>query len=328
MIRKPAHSAILLLAAHALGACADPGSSKAGSDEHAAAATRPYMGQTPPGVTPVLFAPGVVNTEAIELNGVFSPAGREFFFTRIVDDVFTMHRSVLGNDGWSNPRPVHPYAGGERVMAVDMAYSTDGRELYFLGRGSTDLVPGERNGLNLWVSERKGNAWSIARVVPPPVSTEHSESYPCTVSDGSLYFSSRRPGGHGASDIYRAQRLANGTLAEPINVGLPINTEHSEGDTFVAPDESYLIVSSCRPGGFGQGDLYISFRDEDGDWRQPVNLGESINSEQVDFCPMVTPDGKYLFFSRRWGASWDETTRCEVFWVDVRVLDRFRPQSR
>ena len=96
----------------------------------------------------------------------------------------------------------------------------------------------------------------------------------------------------------------------------------------VAPDESYLIVSSGRPGGFGQGDLYISFRDEDGDWRQPVNLGESINSEQVDFCPMVTPDGKYLFFSRRWGASWDETTRCEVFWVDVRVLDRFRPQSR
>ena len=200
MIRRPWRPVISLLAALALAACVHQGSSKAGSDEHASAATSPYMGQMPPGVRPVLFAPGVVNTDAIELNGVFSPEGREFFFTRIVDGVFTMHRSVLGDNDWSKPRPIHPYAGGERVTAVDMAYSTDGRELYFLGSGSTDLVPGERNGLNLWVSERKGNGWSTARVVPPPVSTEHSESYPCTVSDGSLYFSSRRPGGHGASD--------------------------------------------------------------------------------------------------------------------------------
>jgi hypothetical protein len=39
---------------------------------------------------------------------------------------------------------------------------------------------------------------------------------------------------------------------------------------------------------------------------------------------MMTPDGKYLFFSRRWGATWEETTAGDVFWVDARVLDRFR----
>ena len=327
MIRKPGRPVILLLATLALALWAHPGASKAGSDEHAGAAAGPYMGQTPPGVTPVLFAPGLVNTEAIELNGVFSPEGHEFFFTRIVDDVFTMHRSVLGNDGWSRPRPVHPYAGGERVMAVDMAYSTDGQELYFLGRGSTDLVPGEHNGLNLWVSERKGDGWSTARVVPPPVSTEHPESYPCTVSDGSLYFSSRRPGGHGASDIYRAQRLADGTFAEPINVGLPINTEHSEGGYIRCagrelPDRHLGSPRRVRP----RRSVHLLPRRKTEIGARPVNLGESINSEQVDFCPMVTPDGKYLFFSRRWGASWDETTRGEVFWVDARVLDRLTPR--
>ncbi len=285
-----------------------------------------YLGQKPPGMTPELFAPGVVNTEAIELNGVFSPDGREFFFTRIVDGVFTMYRSVLEPGGWSDYQQVHPYEGDERQMAVDMAFAPDGNTLYFLGRGSTDIVPGERNGLNLWSMERRGDGWTKARVVPPPVSTEHRESYPCVVADGSLYFSSNRPGGLGEFDIYRAQRKADGTFAEPVNVGPPINTEKSEGDTYVALDESYLIVAARRPDGLGQGDLYVSFRGEDGRWGTPHNLGAPINSDQTDFCPMVTPDGAYLFFSRRWGATWDETTEGKIYWVSAKVLDQFRPR--
>src|SRR5262245_64730542 len=51
----------------------------------------PYLGQPVPGLTPELFAPGIVSTEAIELNGVFSPDGREFYFTRVVDGLDTMH---------------------------------------------------------------------------------------------------------------------------------------------------------------------------------------------------------------------------------------------
>ena len=90
--------------------------------------------------------------------------------------------------------------------------------------------------------------WPPARV-PSPVSTEAREIYPCVVADGSLYFSSNRPGSLGGSDIWRAQRLPDGGFAEPVNLGAPINTEHGEGDTWVAPDESYLVLTSGRPGG-------------------------------------------------------------------------------
>jgi hypothetical protein len=62
----------------------------------------------------------------------------------------------------------------------------------------------------------------------------------------------------------------------------------------------------------------------DGRWGELVNLGDTINSDQTDYCPMVTPDGKYLFYSRRWGATWAETTAGDVFWVDAGVLDQFR----
>ena len=147
-----------------------------------------YLGETPPGMMPQLFVPGLVNTDAIELNGVLSPDGREFFFTRIVDGVFTMHRRVLEHDKWSEPRPLSVYEGGEKATAVDMTYSPDGRMLYFLGRGSTDLVRGDNN-LDLWIVERVGDGWSKARLWPPPVSPEHHDAYPRVVGDGRLYFS-------------------------------------------------------------------------------------------------------------------------------------------
>ena len=65
----------------------------------------PYMGQSPPGLTPVLFAPGVVNTEAVELNGVFTPDLREFFFARGINGARpTMFHSQLTGGKWSAPR--------------------------------------------------------------------------------------------------------------------------------------------------------------------------------------------------------------------------------
>ena len=158
-----------------------------------------YLGQRPPGETPALFAPGIVNTAAIELNGVVSPDGREFFFTRVIDDVFIMHRCLLGEDGgWSDPEPVYTYPDRAPGLAVDMAYSPDGSRLYFLGRYSAELEAEETNS-DLFVIERQGNGgWSLASALSAPVNTpDYKESYPSVVADGSLYFSSDRPGGQG-----------------------------------------------------------------------------------------------------------------------------------
>ena len=40
---------------------------------------------------------------------------------------------------------------------------------------------------------------------------------------------------------------------------------------------------------------------------------------------MVTPDGRYLFFSRLYGGSWENATGGDVLWIDARFLDKFRP---
>lgn len=278
-----------------------------------------YFGQPTPGLTPQLFAPGIVNTTAIEFNGVFSPDGREFMFGRHVAGVDTMFYSMLQAGQWSAPVRFAAFPG---TVSGDMAFSPDGQELYFLGEHPNEYAPGAPT-WDIWVSRRVEGKWAPARVVPAPVSTAALEVYPVVVADGSLYFSSDRAG-EGRLDLFRAQRLADGNFDEPVPLGAPINGEFRTGDTFVAPDESYVIISSARSPGLGRGDLFVSFRRDDGSWGEPIHLGDVINTADHEFCPMVTPDGKYLFFSRMYGGSWDTATGGDVFWVDAKIIEQFR----
>jgi hypothetical protein len=282
-----------------------------------------YLGEPIPADTPRMFAPDMVSTDAVELNGVFSPDFQEFFFARLIDGVQTLHHSILERGVWSSPRPLYLFPGQTRATADDMALSPDGQRLYFLGRHPHAYDP-RGTSPDIWVSERVNGRWAPANVVPPPVSTSAMEVYPVVVADGSLYFTSSRPGGIGPSDLYRAQRLPDGSFAEPVNVGPPINTEFGIGDTYVSPDERFMVFGSRRPPSFGSGDLFVSFRSDDGTWSEPVNLGESINTSMIDYCPMITPDGAFLFFSRRNAGTWADAKEGDVYWVSVRILDQFR----
>lgn len=80
------------------------------------------------------FAPGLVSTDAIELNGVFSPDLREFYFTRVVDGVDTMHQIILADGRWRSPRELLLLPNRARAEAADMVLSRDGQELFFLCR--------------------------------------------------------------------------------------------------------------------------------------------------------------------------------------------------
>jgi Tol biopolymer transport system component len=140
--------------------------------------------------------------------------------------------------------------------------------------------------------------------------------------DGTLYFSSDRDGGEGGLDLYRAPRVA-GRYPAAYNLGPPVNTGDGDDLPFIAPDESYLIFASDRPGGLGNRDLYVSFR-VDGRWTAPRNLGSPINSPAWDIYPSVSPDGRYLFFTRRQG--WEPDDDSDIFWVSAAFLPRLRAE--
>ena len=125
----------------------------------------------------------------------------------------------------------------------------------------------------------------------------------------------------GRRDVYKSV-LRNDRYSKIENLGSNVNTRYDEGDAFIAPDESFIIVCGMgRPDCLGSGDLYISFRKEDGGWTMYQHMGKSINSPFSDYCPYVTPDGKYLFFtSRRTGAD-------DIYWVDAKVIEDLKPDE-
>jgi hypothetical protein len=290
------------------------------------AALIPYLGQPVPGLTPERFAPGIVCTKAVELNGVFSPDGREFYFARLIDGIDTMHQIAFANGKWGAPRELLLFPNRVRAESADMAFSPDGQELYFLA-DFPRAAAGQKPNYDIWRSRRVNGDWATAELVPPPISTKADELYPIVGNDGSLYFNSDRPGRLGESDIFRAARRPDGSFDTPVNIGGPINSEHGSGDMCLAPDESYLIMTPKLPGGRGRGDLHVSFRQPDGSWGELRNLGDRVNTAAHEWCPMVTPDGKYLFFSRWFGTKWGDGGDGEVYWVDIRVLDQFRPKA-
>jgi len=273
--------------------------------------TGPYLGQQPPGATPKMFAPGTVCTDEHELNSVFSPDGREFYFTRRIGGRYTIVWMRMGADGkWSDPEPL---AFCRQASGVDPALSTDGRHLYF-GSGRA----GTLGDSDIWRSDRTPDGWSEAVHLGDAVNSAGNENHPGLTADGTLYFHSGGHGGHGASDIFRC-RLVNGRYGEPENLGEMINSSGGEFDPYVSPDEGMLIFSSSdRPDGFGAGDLYVSFRKKDGSWTRAVNLGAEINSPETDYCAKISPDGRYFFFSSR------KRGNSDVYWVSADVVRRLK----
>ena len=144
--------------------------------------------------------------------------------------------------------------------------------------------------------DRVGDGWSLAKYLEAPINNGRRALYPSVSNNGTMFFQAVRDDSFGSRDIYYS-RYEKGIFLEPIHLGREINSEYSEGDVLIAPDESYMIVSSGgRPDDLGNGDLYISFKKKDGSWTRLKNMGNQINSPETDYCPMLSPDRKYFFF--------------------------------
>lgn len=274
----------------------------------------PYLGQEPPGTAPEVFAPGLVSLpDARELNSVFSPTGRIFMFTREIDGVFKMFFSALrDDDSWSAPRMAGPSRTFPGHRDADMVFTPDGDWLYFI---SDRPLPGySLDRYNVWRSRITRDGLHDPEPLGAHINGPGHELYPMIVGDGSLYFSAAREDSLGGLDSYRAQ-FEDGEFADPVRLGPGVNSEADEGDIYVSPDERYMIhVAGGRADSLGGSDLYVSFRQPDGSWGQDIHLGHGINSPQTDYCPMVTPDGKYFFF----------TQGNDVMWMDAAVIDEYR----
>lgn len=97
-------------------------------------------------------------------------------------------------------------------------------------------------------------------------------------------------------DIYRGVIYENTIInLKPLNN--KINTPYFEGRISLSSDGTELYFVSDRPGGFGGTDIYKSKLNRKGEWMNPQNLGEKINTIYDEDSPFLHPDNQTLFFS-------------------------------
>lgn len=136
------------------------------------------------------------------------------------------------------------------------------------------------------------------------INTENVEMFPMVLSNGlTLYFSSDRPGGQGDLDIYVCTRKSkDDAWNAPQNLGPIINTKASDHSVTVSEDGHWMIFTSEKEGGFGTGDLYLSYRKNTLDplgWEEAKNTGKELNSTGYEGCPFFhkTNQGVKVYFA-------------------------------
>jgi len=180
--------------------------------------------------------------------------------------------------------------GNEGAMSV----SPDGRFRVFTachrrdGFGSCDL----------YYSYKRGNKWSMPSNMGAGVNTRWWETNSTISSDGkTIYFVSNRKGGYGKSDIWKISLQADGTWANPENLGPEINTPGSEMTPFIHPDGKTLYFASNGHIGMGGYDLFVSSKDHKERWGHPVNLGYPINTLDNEMGIVLNAKGDLAYIS-------------------------------
>jgi len=193
------------------------------------------------------------------------------------------------NGEWTEPKSI-----GENINTpgheATIGLSVDGQQL---------LIYKDDNGDgNIYYSKLDGDTWQAPIKLSDNINSKSWESHASISSDGNtLYFTSNRKGGYGGRDIYFSRKLPNGEWGLPINMGPKINTPYDEEGPFIHPDNRTLFFSSKGHNSMGGFDVFISLKDENGNWSQAMNLGYPLNSSDDDVFYVLSADGKRAYYS-------------------------------
>lgn len=276
-----------------------------------------YMGQKAALEKAEMFAPNFVSTEEMEFGSVFNAAGDEFYLGIDAFGKNEIRFSKMVEGKWTKPQTI---ISDDKYSYNDPFLSNDEQRLYFISNRALD-AQGDSKDIDIWYVEREGDEWSEPINAGPNINTSGDEYYISFTDSGTMYFASD---GHARSDESRTDHdiynsaFREGEFQQPVLLDTAINTTNYEADVFVAPDESYIIFCSTRPGGFGRGDLYISFKNEAGNWTTAVNMGESVNTGEYEYCPFVSKDGRFLFF----------TSNQDIYQISASIIEEIKQRNK
>lgn len=294
-----------------------------------------YLGQIVPGDIPVVFAQGIIFKSSLEHSAaIFSSDGnevywcsKEFPLEKNKKKIWFMQRI---NNRWTTPQALDFFGDSSKIDIDAPFLSFNSKRLYF--NSERNRIP--KSGVSssewtrylnddIWFVDRQGQGWSKPQSISPIINNDNLQIQATFNNSGTVYFLSYLEGVDQKCGIF-SSKFKDGNYCIPDTLPGCINSTDQDWTPYIAPDESYLIFSSRRHDSNDGGDLYISFYDLKKEiWTDPINMGGPINTWAQERFPTVSPDGKYLFFTR-----WTENNHQDIFWVSAKIIDRLRGKSK
>ena len=293
------------------------------------------FGQPAPGLTPAVFAPGVISLKGHTTGSItFNPDMTELFFQRRkADESHNIYTMKLIDGRWSEPA-LAPFSTNKEYLDFHPRLNATGDRLYFgstrplsenLDAAALEAWKRQRNfeKLNQWYVEKGEQGWGKPQLLLESLLADRWVMCVSPAANGNLYFtSSERDARLADEGIYYVENQG-GQYGSVEGLGASINGYGKWiAHPFIDPDEKYLIYDAERTDIAENGDLYVSFN-IDGEWTASYPLGPEINTEKGEQGATVSPDGKYLFYI---GSGEDEETNY-LYWVSTAVIDRWHPDG-
>jgi Tol biopolymer transport system component len=301
-----------------------------------------YLGQTPPGTTPVVFAPGIVSTGLYTRDIAISKDGKEIYFCVSDAAATSIFVTKLCNGRWTEP--VIAEFSGNGFLDLEPHISPDGTKFFFMSnRPPHDKEP--KNGWyyqKIWMMNKTESGWSEPLLVDEPVGTEENEFFPSVTNENVLYFT--RSTKSGKAMIYKS-RFENGMYQVPEMLPFSLPENGLLFNAYISPKEDFMITCALNIDSLNTDqDYFISFKTSQGKWSKLIKFGPEINTPDDNAnSAFVSPDGKYLFFSSsrrnqvtsqtKSGTSLKAiidsksipgTGSSAIYWVDAKIIDELR----
>ncbi|MFC0516084.1 hypothetical protein ACFFGT_17825 [Mucilaginibacter angelicae] len=266
-----------------------------------------YLGQRPPNDTPRIFAQQMlVPDSGIAMDrSAFSADGKEFYYCNAMH-WFSSKGNKIRYFKFDGTKWIGPFVLNYGYYAP--TFSTDGKSMYFLGG------KGDGRHAIVWISHRNKTGWTSPIVY---LKKDYGLYDLMPTHSGTFYIGSNvSPGKMKDYTNYDFCTLTVTKIDTVVkSLGPVINTPGFDGDFYVAPDESYMIISYKEKPDF-ECELGITFRKPDHSWTVQQNLGPLINDGDAHrWGEYVTPDGKYLFYTKGTGEK-----DCHLYWVRFDTL--------
>jgi hypothetical protein len=286
--------------------------------------TESFLGQPLPGESPTRFAEEII-TDGFYPHSrmIISPADDKIYWTTFLD--------LVGGDTelyYSSFR-----GGGLAAAEVETTLSKEGIKSFVFFDGAHKVLfgglrPHDGSGRApvraVWMTEKTESGWSQPEPIESTIDANWASLGSVSFNNrGDIYFSGRREGG--TAKIYCTKYVdesyqACEVLPVIINTGIAI-------DPFVDYQDNYLLFAAAgRTDNIGVIDLYVSFKDGNGDWGEPSNLGRGISTEHMQRFPMVTNDGRFLFFVTSHSNHFP-SERTHFYWMDAKILKGLRGEE-